>query len=151
MEKNNNNEIVPGKGYGNFMFGMAYSEVVELLGDPEEILNNDENDNNEFANSLTVFFDDHGLAMFFEEIEKKGQMKLQSIEIDEPSATMFGKNIFGMEKKQLIRFTEEQLKEKGVSDTDDELEGFELIDFEKNGVSLQLEDDELISVTIYNL
>lgn len=151
MEKNNKIEIIPGKGYGDFHFNMEYSRIVEMIGDPDEVIQNEDDDDEEFVDSLTAFFDDHGLAMFFEKIEENGPMTLQSIEIDEANATMFGKSVFGMNKTELIRFIEKETGEKGIADTDEDFDEFEIIDFEKSGISLQIENDELISVTLYNL
>jgi len=151
MENNNNNEIVPGKGYNNFIFGMDYAKVIELTGDPDEIIKNDENEDGEFADSLTAFFDDHGLAMFFEQIEKDGPLTLQSIEVDEPTALMYGKSIFGMDKDKLIALIEKETGEKAVVDKDEDFDDFDLVDFEKSGISLQIENEELVSVTLYNM
>lgn len=151
MENNNNNEIVPGKGYGNFVFGMEYKTVIEMLGDPDEVIQNDENEDGEFAESMTAFFDEYGVAMFFEQMDKNGPLTLQSIEVDEPEATMYGKMIFGMDKNQLIRFVEKETGEKGILEKDDEIAEFEIIDFEEKGISLQIENNELVSVTLYNM
>jgi len=151
MEKNNNYEIVPGKGYGNFIFGTGYEQIVEMIGEPDEVIRNEENGEDEFVDSLTAFFDDFGLAMFFEQLDEKGLMSLQSIEIDEPSATMYGKPIFGMTQKELVKLIEKQTGEKGIIEKDEEIEDFEIIDFENSGISLQIENDELVSVTLYNM
>lgn len=154
MEKNSNFEIVPGKGYHNLPFGIEYSKVIDLLGDPDEIIEGNEEEEElaeEFANSKTAFYDEHGLAMFFEEINEGGPMTLQSIEIDDEEATLFGKNMFTMNKKEIMTFIEQQTKEKGVVDHDEDFAEFDIVDFEKAGISLQFENEELISITIYNL
>lgn len=78
-------------------------------------------------------------------------MTLQSIEIDEPEATMYGKSVFGMNKSELVRLIEKETGEKAVVEKDEELEEFELIDYENSGISLQIENDELVSVTLYNM
>lgn len=149
--KKNNFDIVPGKGYGDFLFGLDYAKIIEILGDPDEIIRNDDNSNDEYAESLTAFFDDSGLAMFFEQLEKDGPMTLQSIEIDEPEATMYGKSVFGMNKQELIKLIEKETGEKAVAEKDEDFEDFELIDFENSGISLQIENDELVSITLYNM
>jgi hypothetical protein len=151
MEKNNNLEIVPGKGYGNFLFDVEYAKVIEMIGDPDEVIQNEDDEDEEYVESLTAFFDDYGLAMFFEQIEESGPLTLQSIEIDEPTATMYGKSVFGMNKTDLIKLIEKETGEKAVVDADEDFEEFELIDFDKSGISLQLENDELVSITLYNL
>lgn len=149
--KKNNFDIVPGKGYGEFIFGMDYAKIIEMLGDPDEIIRNDDNSEDEYADSLTAFFDDSGLAMFFEQLEKDGSMTLQSIEIDEPEAIMYGKSVFGMNKQELIKLIEKETGEKAVVETDEDFDDFELIDFENSGISLQIENDELVSITLYNM
>jgi hypothetical protein len=154
MEKISSNEIVPHKGYGHFLFGTEYPKVVELLGDPDEVIQQDDFEDEieeDFADSITAFFDEHGLAMFFEQLEKDGPMTLQSIEIDEPEASMFGKKIFTIDKKELVSLIEKNTGEKAVLDSDEEFAEFEVYDFDKNGISLQYDDEGLVSVTIYNM
>ncbi len=154
MEKISNNEIVPRKGYGNFVFGMEYPRVLELLGDPDEVIQEDDfekGEADEFADSITAFFDEHGLAMFFEQLEQDGPMTLQSIEIDVAEATVYGKKVFGLEKKELVSHIEKNTGEKAELNSDEEFADFEIYDFNNSGISLQYDNNELISVTIYNM
>jgi hypothetical protein len=151
MEKPNLLQIIPGKGFDKLLFGMKYSQMVQLLGDPSEIIKDDSSSNNEeYVDSMTVFYDEMGLAMFLEQLEGQDEMSLQSIEIDDPEATLFEKKIFQMKKNDIISLVETQTNEKLIKDTDEDLEEFDAYDLENNGMSLLFEDEELISVTIYN-
>lgn len=156
MQKVSNKEIIPHKGYGNILFGTEYPKIIELLGDPDEVIQKEDYDEqiegeDEYADSITTFFDEHGLAMFFEQIDKDGPMTLQSIEIDDPEATMYGKNVFDLPKKEVVALVEKQIGEKAVLESDEDFAEFEIYDYDKNGISLQYDEDELVSVTIYNM
>jgi len=147
-------EIKIKKGYGEIIFGTPYNQIVEKLGIPSEIIDSrddKEEQSDEFVDSLTAFFDEHGLAMFFEMLDEDKGMTLQSIEIDDNNALMFNENIFNLRKNELIKFLEKNLKEKSVIDDDKVFEEYDIIDFENNGVSLLFEDDSLVSITLYNV
>lgn len=149
MKELQNLKIIPKKGYDKFLFGTDYNQIVSILGKPDEVI--EDNDSKEFAESITAFFDNYGLAMFFENIDEGNSMTLQSIEIDDDNALMFNKNIFSLSKNELIKFLEEKLEEKSVVDDDKEFEDYDIIEFNNNGVSLLFEDDDLISIILYNV
>ena len=56
-----------------------------------------------------------------------------------------------MDKDKLIALIEKETGEKGIVDKDEDFDDFDLVDFEKSGISLQIENEELVSVTLYNM
>lgn len=152
MKKITNFEIIPGKGFGNLLFGMKYDEIINMLGTPDEVIDSDEEDLEDvYADSITVFYDELGVAMFFEKIEEDGPMTLQSVDIEISESTLFGERIFNMPKKELIEFVEKKVNEKVEIDHDEDFADFDIADFDNNGLSFQFEKDELVTITIYNL
>lgn len=152
MKKITNFEIIPGKGFGNLLFGMKYDDVINLLGTPDEIIDSDEDDLEDvYADSITVFYDELGVAMFFEKIEENGPMTLQSLDIEITESTLFEKRIFDMPKKELIEFVEKKVNEKVEIDHDEDFADFDIADFDDTGLSFQFDKDELVTITIYNL
>ena len=152
MKKITNFEIIPGKGFGNLFFGMNYEEVINMLGKPDEVIDSEEDDLDEvYADSLTVFYDELGVAMFFEKIEENGPMTLQSLDIEITESTIFGKKLFEMPKNELIEFIEQQTKEKPEIEHDEDFADFDIADFDNNGISLQFDKNELATITLYNI
>jgi hypothetical protein len=89
-------EIKPGIGLGGIRFGMASSEVEELLGNPEE--------RKYFENDLHFYYPTLGIYLFFPE-EDGGQ--LSGIEVDATcDCLLFGEQVFPRTRQRMLDLLE---------------------------------------------
>ena len=127
------------QGLGDIRFLMPVEEVVSLMGTPDEV----ENIDNAADEPTTVLhYNDMGITMFFE-----GENPvLACIDVSNDECTLFGKEIFDMDERQIValmvnnNYTEQ--------DTDDEDWGERRISFPEGNIDFFLEDGELISIII---
>lgn len=146
MKKMSNFEIYPGKGLGDLKFEMTYDDVEKLLGEPDEVINQDEEEDE--PETLTAFYDDMGLALYFEQSDFDEPLLLQSIDIDNEHVTFKNKKFANLTKDEIIDYFKQHIEEEpDISSDDDDVE---ICDFENTGISLQFEGDQLISITVYN-
>lgn len=152
MKKTSNLLINPKKGYGDILFGMTYDEVINLLGSPDEEIDSKDEDFvlEDDPISKTIFYDELGAALYFELQPENELYILESIDVDNEEAVLFGKKVFELETKELVKFIENETKEKGEVEEDEDFPTYKIIDFEEAGISLQFDNDELITVTIFN-
>jgi len=127
------------QGLGDIRFLMPVEEVVSLMGTPDEV----ENIDNAADEPTTVLhYNDMGITMFFE-----GENPvLACIDVSNDECTLFGKEIFDMDERQIIalmvnnNYTEQ--------DVDNEDWGERRISFPEGNIDFFLEDGELISIII---
>lgn len=146
MKQLSNFEIYPGKGLGDLKFEMSYDEVEKMLGEPDEVIN--QNEEFDEPETLTAFYDELGLALYFEQNDFDEPLLLQSIDIDNENVSFKNKKFYNLSKVEIVEFFKKNTDEKPEISTDDD--DVEIYDFQESGISLQFEDKQLISITIYN-
>ena len=127
------------QGLGDIRFQMPVEEVVSLMGTADEV----ENIDNAADEPTTVLhYNDMGITMFFE-----GENPvLACIDVSNDECTIFGKEIFNMDERQIValmvsnNYTEH--------DVDDEDWGERRISFPEGNIDFFLEDGELTSIII---
>lgn len=131
-------EILIKKGFGNITFDMPIEEVVAILGNADEV----ETIDNAASETSTVLRYHDSLTLFFE-----GENPILScIDITDENATLFGKDIFDLNEKEIVKLmVENQYFEQ---DVDNEDWGERRITFNEGNIDFYMEDDELMSVII---
>ncbi len=118
-------EIKPKDGFGELKFGETINHVVEQLGEAEEIETIEDED--EFNTTILNYWE-IGVSIFFEGVEKS---VVSCFETDIPETTLFGKEVFELEEKELIALMTEN--------------GFEVAEIEEESGERRLSyDDALI-------
>lgn len=127
------------QGLGEISFLMPVEEVVRIMGTADEV----ENIDNAADEPTTVLrYNDLGITLFFE-----GENPvLACIDICNEEASLFNKNIFDMDEREIValmvsnKYTEQ--------DIDDEDWGERRISFPEGNIDFFLEDGELTSIII---
>lgn len=133
-----NKDIIIKQGYGEIRFDMPVEEVVSIMGQPTEV----ETIDNAADETTTVLHYDDLCTLFFE----GENPTLACIDITDEDAKLFGKEIFGLNEKEITAL----MSQNGFSDVDTENEewGERRITFGNGNIDFFLEDDELMSVSI---
>ncbi|MDX5419181.1 MAG: hypothetical protein LPK09_08180 [Hymenobacteraceae bacterium] len=133
-----NKDIRLGKGLGKIKFGLTMEEVEELLGEPEEIEESDEED--EFEHEAWNYWED-GYSLYF---DKEDDYKLSCIETANREVQIWGERVFEMSKAQVIQlFADHDI----TSPEEEEAEtGETRISYEKEMVDLYFDEDQLIAI-----
>lgn len=104
-------EVKPLKGFGELTFGMTVEQVKEYLGEPDETEILDDLDDEE---TLIYHYDNYDISAFF---EGEGKEKfLVNVETGNPDVTLFGKSVFAMSEKEIIKL----MKDNEFIDMDEE-------------------------------
>ena len=132
------NEIALGKGIGNIIFGYSMDQVKDLMGEPEEVEESDEDD--EFEHKAWNYWE-QGYSFFF---DREDDYRLSCIQTENPEVILFGKKVFDLPAAELKNL----LKENGLTDFETEkLEtGETRLSFEREMIDLYLEDDQLLAI-----
>ena len=88
-------EIVLGQGMGPLRFGASMDKVRELMGEPEEIEESDDDD--EFEHQAWNYLDE-GYSLYF---DREDDYRLSCIETDHPAMRLFGETIYGRSVEQV--------------------------------------------------
>ena len=107
-----NFEILPNKGYGQIKFGMDMDKLAEIVGEPEEIMSFDDE---EELSIVVLHYWDQGFTVFMDGITRQ---VVAGIELDQPDSTLYGKKIIGLEEEEVIDF----MKSKGHTKYEVEME-----------------------------
>ncbi len=131
-------EIKPKEGFGDLKFGEISEHVIEILGEPEEFENFEDDD--EFNTTILNYWE-IGLSVFFEGTEKS---VVSCFETDIPESTLYGKKVFEMDEKSVIAL----MKEKGfeVEEIEEDPSGERRISYDDALIDFFFHDDELIAV-----
>lgn len=89
-------EILPLDGLGALKFGQTIEEIIDVLGDAEEI---DHLDTDDQMNTIVLHYWKGELSIFFEGVTKT---VLSCFETDHPESILYGKKVFEMNPKELI-------------------------------------------------
>ena len=132
-----NLEIKIKEGLGDIRFGMPVEEVVAMLGNADEV----ENIDNAADEPTTVLhYNELGLTMFCE----GENPQLACIDIDNEECTLFGKEVFDMDEREIVKlmvannYTEQ--------DADQEDWGERRITFPGGNIDFYFDEGELVSI-----
>ena len=126
------------KGIGDIYFDAPVEEVVTILGQPDEV----ENIDNAADESTTVLRYEEGLTLFFE----GENPRLSCIDISCEETTLFGKKLFDMNEKDIVKL----MVDNGMfeQDVDNEDWGERRVTFNEGNIDFYFDADELLSVII---
>lgn len=133
-----NKDIIIKQGIGDIRFDMPVEKVVSILGEPNEI----ENMDNAADEPTTVLRYGDIITLFFEGYSPV----LSCIDITDESCTLFGKEIFDLGEKELVKLMVDN--NYFEQDVDTEEWGERRVTFPEGNIDFYLEDDELMSVII---
>ena len=133
-----NKDIRLGKGLGKIKFGLTMEEVEELLGEPEEVEESDEED--EFEHEAWNYWED-GYSLYF---DKEDNYRLSCIETANRDVQLWGERIFEMSKDQIIQlFSDNDIKNPEEEEAET---GETRVSYEKEMIDLYFDEDQLIAV-----
>lgn len=133
-----NLSISPKQGLGDLYFGQPIEDVVQLLGNADEV----ESIDNAADETTTVLHYKQGLTLFCE-----GENPVLScIDINNDEAILFGKKIFDLTEKEIVRIMVDNQYFEQDADTEDW--GERRISFPEGNIDFYFEDGELTSVII---
>ncbi len=129
------------KGLNDLKFGATKQEVEAILGKPNEVelIEGDE----DFSDVEIWFFNEVECSVFF---EKEFDDRCTNFETDDPSAMLFGKQIFQLSEEQIVAL----LKENGYSDFEAEYNPEEeerLVSFFDAQIDFLFEGEKLVQVS----
>ncbi len=132
-------EIKPLEGFGKVKFGQKIEDIIEILGEPEET--NEINNEEEFE-ALACNYWEKGYNLFFEGSENT---IFTYIELDNQNAVLYGKEIFKLPENEII----DLMKAKGykVIDIEEENWGEKRITFEEVLMDFYFDKGNLNSVS----
>lgn len=127
------------KGLGEIAFGMPVEDIVKMLGTADEV----ENIDNAADESTTVLrYNDMGLTLFCE----GDNPILACIDIANEECTLFGKKVFDLDERALVKLMVEN--NYSEQDVDEEDWGERRVTFPEGNIDFYLDEDELISVIL---
>ena len=131
-------EIKPNVGLGDFEFGTDISEIIAVLGEPDEteIINEDD-----FETKIISFWE-KGFTFFF---EGENHTIFTCAEADNDEITLYGKKVIGKDEKFII----DLMAKNGYTETEKELEewGETRLTFDEIAVDFYFEENQLVSVS----
>lgn len=132
-------EIKIKEGLGDIYFQMPIEDVVAILGTADDV----ENIENAADEPTTVLhYNDLGLTLFCE----GENPELACIDIDNEECTLFGKEVFGLDEREIVNlmvannYTEQ--------DADQEDWGERRISFPEGNIDFYLDEGELVSIIL---
>src|SRR5215217_6808066 len=96
------NEIELGTGIGNIRFGYTMDQVKDIMGEPEEVEESDEDD--EFEHKAWNYWE-QGYSFFF---DREDDYRLSCIQTEDPDVILFGKKVFDLPAKEVMALLKEQ-------------------------------------------
>lgn len=136
--------IQAGQGLGSIKFGITRDELTKIIGEPDEVDNfshsDDEDDETE-----AWHYDMLELSASFDQLE---DWRLVTLSVSSPKYQFKGKNLIGMERKELI----EVLQELGLNDLEyedwssAESPDHKLIASEETGMNFWLDEGVLSEI-----
>ena len=96
-------DITSGEGLGGIKFGFTREEVEALMGEPEEKEVYDLNDDKDYKTE-SWHYDEYEIALSFVLFD---EWRLVSVTCSFEDSLLFGKEVVGMKKKQLLKLLEQ--------------------------------------------
>jgi hypothetical protein len=127
------------KGLGEVEFGMPVEDIVQLLGTADEV----ENIDNAADESTTVLrYTEEGLTLFCE-----GENPvLACIDVSNEECTLFGKQVFDLDERALVKLmVENNLTEQ---DVDEEDWGERRVSFNEGNIDFYFDEGEMVSIIL---
>jgi hypothetical protein len=126
-------EIRPGRGVGDFLFGLTERELIRDLGSPDKRYRTD-------SGALRL---QYYTPMLEFSIEPENEDRLGWIEVHSSEATLFGRPVVGEPIASALSFLSEGLEEMPEHE---DYGGFETFFYPRNWVELQVEFGRVVSV-----
>lgn len=141
MEEQNDayaHEIRLGQGIGDLKFGLSMDDIEEIMGEPEEIEESDEED--EFEHKAWNYWDT-GFSFYF---DKEDDYRLSCIETANPNVTLWGQRIFEMSMNEVA----DLFKKKGIAEPEKEKmeNNVTCLSYDKEMIDLYFEEGKLLAV-----
>ena len=127
-----------GTGIGNIRFGFTMDQVKDIMGEPEEIEESDEDD--EFEHKAWNYWD-QGYSFFF---DREDDYRLSCIQTENPNVILFDQKVFELTADQV----KELLRKNGLTDYETEKldTGETRLSYEREMIDLYLEDNRLLAI-----
>ena len=133
-----NKDIRLGKGLGKIKFGLTMEEVEELIGEPEEVEESDEED--EFEHQAWNYWEE-GYSLYF---DKEDDYRLSCIETANREVQIWGDRVFEMSKEQILQlFADNDITGPEEEETET---GETRVSFEREMIDMYFDDDQLIAI-----
>jgi len=131
-------DIIPKIGLGEIRFGATSEQVINFLGQPEDVENIGDVD--EF-NTVILYYWERGVTVFFEGVEKS---VVSCFETENPEALMYGKEIFSMTEKDILAL----MTSKGfeVAEVENEVSGEKRVSYDDAMIDFFFVDGDLVAV-----
>jgi len=131
-------EIKPKDGFGELSFGMISEEVINILGDPEEIETIQDDDD---FNTTILNYWDSGISAFF---EGTGRSVLSCLETDIEESTLYGENVFDLNEDEVIALMSKHGFE--LAESEDEPDGERRLSYDDALIDFFFLEDNLVAV-----
>lgn len=131
--------LEPGRGFGNLVFGMNETMVMEKMGIPDfqEVF-----EDAAFGSTKVFYYFDQGVSLYFDE---EDEFRLGCLEVDSMEFFLWNQKIARISKKKLKQI----LGEKGILDIEEESdEDQDAFIIDSLSASFYFEFDTLISVQL---
>lgn len=133
-----NKDIRLGKGLGKIKFGLTMEEVEELIGEPEEVEESEEED--EFEHQAWNYWEE-GYSLYF---DKEDDYRLSCIETANREVQIWGDRVFEMSKAQILQlFADNDITGPEEEETET---GETRVSFEREMIDMYFDDDQLIAI-----
>lgn len=144
-----NKKIIPQVGFDKVKFGLTVDEVKKILGEPDEISDNQYEGDDPGDTSRILYYDELGVSMTFESIF---DFRLMELSFESEEFDLGGKLRIGMTKDDALKAAEAlDFGETTDEDLDDELEdgeNLEAVSYDDRNVTLWFEDGILTTIQI---
>jgi hypothetical protein len=131
-------EIKPKEGFGELKFGELSQHIIDVLGEPEEVENIQDDD--EFNTTILNYWD-IGISAFFEGVEKS---VLSCFETDMEDSTLFSKKVFELSEKEIVELMKSQGYE--LAEAEDEPDGERRLSYDDALIDFFFFDKQLVAV-----
>lgn len=132
-----NLEIKIKEGLGDLRFGMTEEQIAALMGRPDEV----EHIENAADEPTTVLhYNDHGITLF---LEGEPQV-LACIDIANEECTLFGKEVFELDERELVKLM--VANDYAEQDVDQEDWGERRVSFPQGNIDFYFADGEMTSI-----
>lgn len=141
--KTEKNTILPLEGCSLIRFGASDHDVLEVLGEPDERENLEEEEDYE---SEIWYYDEEGITLFFDEMEDDGLL-VSGIELEGDNCELEGVMIIGKSLSEIKKLAEKA----GYGEADEEMEewGEKRLSYEDKVLDFYFDEkDKLISVSL---
>lgn len=134
-----NFSIEPLKGFGDLEFGMSLDEVVKIIGKPDKQEEIEPVEDVDDSHIVVLDYYNLDLSLYF---EGNSVSKLYNFYTVNEKTTLYGINIFGLNKDELIELMTKNGRGNYIEDTDDG----DCVTFEDVNIDFYFDENELVEV-----